>query len=222
MEVLALVKSNSLKINNKILFKYPTLTIHTGFLYFIVGKSGTGKSLFLEFLYELFRSESLNIAYMPQYYQNIFIDTISVKDLYKDLEEKRKKKFKKLLELLNLNPLELNSKKSVELSTGMKQRIFLALTLSIEADIFLLDEPFSSIDNYSSPKLFNYIKDLSKNYSKTFFIIMHELEYLLYFKTEKNIKILYINSIPKKLEIFSVEEFINKSQLGKCLNFYLE
>lgn len=67
--------------------------------------------------------------------------------------------------------------RGVTLSGGQKARIVLARCIYREADIYLFDDPFSSLDYNTARKIFkNCIKLLSR--SKTVLLVTHELNYL--------------------------------------------
>ena len=47
--------------------------------------------------------------------------------------------------------------RGVNLSGGQKQRVQLARALYQDADVYLLDDPFSAVDAHTATKLFNVI-----------------------------------------------------------------
>lgn len=53
--------------------------------------------------------------------------------------------------------------RGVNLSGGQKQRVQLARALYQDADIYLLDDPFSAVDAYTSTCLFNVRTFISTN-----------------------------------------------------------
>ena len=62
------------------------------------------------------------------------------------------------LELLPYGDLTEIGERGVNLSGGQKQRIQLARALYQNADIYLLDDPFSAVDAETATSLFNVIK----------------------------------------------------------------
>jgi ABC-type multidrug transport system fused ATPase/permease subunit len=62
------------------------------------------------------------------------------------------------LELLPYGDLTEIGERGVNLSGGQKQRIQLARALYQNADIYLLDDPFSAVDAHTATSLFNVIK----------------------------------------------------------------
>jgi ABC-type multidrug transport system ATPase subunit len=221
MEILTSLSPGTLKVKEKVLFQYPPIEIYKGFLYFLVGKSGSGKTLFFEFLVNVLSQKGISFSYMPQYYQNIFLDTSTVRDFFIDMEPNRVLKTKKLLSLFGLNWEKLIRRKVIELSTGMQQRFILSLALSLDSEIYLLDEPFSNIDKETSKKILSHIVKESDTMKKTFFLIMHEVEYLQTLRGLPNVKVLYIDPRDRVLKTLTVEEFINKTSLGECMKYFL-
>lgn len=59
------------------------------------------------------------------------------------------------LELLPYGDLTEIGERGVNLSGGQKQRIQLARALYKNADIYLLDDPFSAVDAHTATSLFN-------------------------------------------------------------------
>lgn len=64
-----------------------------------------------------------------------------------------------------------------QLSGGQQQRVFLARALMQQADIYLLDEPFSGVDAITEQTIINLLKTLSCQ-GKTIIVIHHDLQTL--------------------------------------------
>lgn len=67
-----------------------------------------------------------------------------------------------------------------ELSGGMRQRIGLARALAVDADVLLLDEPFSAVDEQNRRKFQEDLIRLRSNQSKTFIFVTHSIEEAVY------------------------------------------
>src|SRR5687768_5907637 len=67
-----------------------------------------------------------------------------------------------------------------ELSGGMKQRVGLARALSVDADIILMDEPFSSVDEQTRRKFQEDLLDLLRHRRKTVLFVTHSIEEAAY------------------------------------------
>jgi NitT/TauT family transport system ATP-binding protein len=67
-----------------------------------------------------------------------------------------------------------------QLSGGMRQRVGLARALAIDADIILMDEPFSSVDEQTRRKFQEDLLDLLKVERKTVIFVTHSIEEAAY------------------------------------------
>ncbi|MEP2181445.1 ATP-binding cassette domain-containing protein, partial [Roseibium sp.] len=67
-----------------------------------------------------------------------------------------------------------------ELSGGMRQRVGLARALSVNADVLLLDEPFSAVDEQTRRKFQEDLLALVENEKKTFIFVTHSIEEAVY------------------------------------------
>lgn len=185
-----------MKINNltksfdkKLVFNNFTLEIPNNNTTVIVGESGCGKTTLLRIIAGLdtdFEGEVIGndkkISYVFQ--EPRLFDAITVKQ---NLELIEKNTLLSVDEILSI--VELKNDGNLypsELSGGMKMRLSLARALYYNGDIFLMDEPFSALDNDMKeriiPKVFNIIK------GKTVIIVSHNASELANF-TDNLIKI---------------------------------
>jgi NitT/TauT family transport system ATP-binding protein len=67
-----------------------------------------------------------------------------------------------------------------QLSGGMRQRVGLARALSVNADVLLLDEPFSAVDEQNRRKFQEDLIRLRTNENKTFIFVTHSIEEAVY------------------------------------------
>ncbi|WP_372840354.1 ABC transporter ATP-binding protein [Phaeovulum sp.] len=67
-----------------------------------------------------------------------------------------------------------------QLSGGMRQRVGLARALSVNAQVLLLDEPFSAVDEQTRRKFQEDLLQLVKNENKTFIFVTHSIEEAVY------------------------------------------
>jgi NitT/TauT family transport system ATP-binding protein len=67
-----------------------------------------------------------------------------------------------------------------QLSGGMKQRVGLARALAVEADIILMDEPFSAVDEQTRRKFQEDLLVLLDRYRKTVIFVTHSIEEAAY------------------------------------------
>jgi NitT/TauT family transport system ATP-binding protein len=67
-----------------------------------------------------------------------------------------------------------------QLSGGMRQRVGLARALTVDADIILMDEPFSSVDEQTRRKFQEELLDLLRHKKKTVIFVTHSIEEAAY------------------------------------------
>lgn len=67
-----------------------------------------------------------------------------------------------------------------ELSGGMRQRVGLARALSVDAQVLLMDEPFSAVDEQTRRKFQEDLLTLVQNENKTFVFVTHSIEEAVY------------------------------------------
>ncbi|HVH92557.1 MAG TPA: ABC transporter ATP-binding protein [Candidatus Acidoferrum sp.] len=67
-----------------------------------------------------------------------------------------------------------------QLSGGMRQRVGLARALAVDADIILMDEPFSSVDEQTRRKFQEELLELLRHRQKTVIFVTHSIEEAVY------------------------------------------
>ena len=176
-----------------ILLKNISLEIKKGEFIIILGPTGSGKSsLFNAILNNchIFSSNSPPIinGELSFYSQQPWIISDTLKNnilFFKSLDREKYLNIIKICQLekdLELLPYgentEINSTSS-NVSGGQRARISLARTLYKEADLYLIDDPFASIDNKVGTQIF---KDVFCNYlkNKTRILITNEMTGLSY------------------------------------------
>ncbi|WP_339073561.1 ABC transporter ATP-binding protein [Clostridioides difficile] len=150
----------------------------------LLGPSGSGKSTILNILTNLLKPTSGdikitgNIGYMFQKdnlleWRNI-MDNITI-----GLEiqgKKDKKSLDRVESLLKTYGLwDFRSMYPKELSGGMRQRVALIRTLSVNPDILLLDEPFSALDYQTRLLVCDDVYSIIKNENKSTILVTHDI-----------------------------------------------
>jgi len=89
-----------------------------------------------------------------------------------------------------------------QLSGGMKQRVSLARSLTMDSKILLMDEPFSALDKQTTNILRDEVESIWEKTRKTVILITHSVEEALYLSDE----IVVLSSSPGVVkDIFKVD-----------------
>lgn len=170
-----------MKINNitkifdkKLIFDKFSMEIPENKVTAITGESGCGKTTLLRIIAGLDNSytgeismESDKISYVFQ--EPRLFDAITVKQNLELVEKGTHLSTDEILSIVELQN-EQNTYPN-ELSGGMKMRLSLARALYYNGDVFIMDEPFSALDNDMKnriiPRIFNLIN------GKTVVIVSH-------------------------------------------------
>ena len=174
----------------------------------IVGSSGCGKSTIIKLIAGIEKADTGNISglstgYMPQKdlllpWRTVLENILLPVELNKKSLAEGKEKAEEYLKKLNL--YEYKDKLPHELSGGMRQRVSFLRTLLTEADILLLDEPFSALDAITKEYLQKWLLDTLKEFNKSIVFITHDINEALYLSD----RILVCENKPLK----SFKEFI--------------
>ncbi len=73
-----------------------------------------------------------------------------------------------------------------ELSGGMRQRVGLARALAVNADVLLMDEPFSAVDEQTRRKFQEDLLRLVEAERKTFIFVTHSIEEAVYVSDQRH------------------------------------
>ncbi|KAJ6705474.1 ATP-BINDING CASSETTE SUB-FAMILY C [Salix purpurea] len=101
----------------------------------------------------------------------------STKDQIRYQEVLKRCSLLKDIDLLPFGDLTEIGERGVNLSGGQKQRVQLARALYRNADIYLLDDPFSAVDAHTATSLFNeYVMEALSE--KTVLLVTHQVDFL--------------------------------------------
>lgn len=174
------------------------LEFEEGKIYGIIGPNGAGKSTLFKSILGLIKVESgeieffnnksfkevrEKIAYVPQkeivdwdFPITVFEVVLMGRYVHIGLLKTPSKEDKEITinALKKLNLYYLRNRQISELSGGQQQRVLIARAICQNADIYLLDEPFSNVDVLTERNLFEIFYEL-KNNNKTIIIIDHDL-----------------------------------------------
>lgn len=177
--------------------------VKKGEIVFILGTSGTGKSVLLKNLVGLLKPDGGRIfidkdevstfseeQYFPirkscgmVFQHPALFDSLSIYDniafgLRKHFqlsEIEIRDRVYKCLRLVNLTPDILN-KLPAETSYGMQKRVSLARTVAIEPNILLFDEPTTGLDPVTTNTINRLIFDLSRKLQTTSLVVSHDMK----------------------------------------------
>jgi methyl coenzyme M reductase system subunit A2 len=88
-----------------------------------------------------------------------------------------KKYAKPVFEALDL-PLEILNRRSYELSGGQKVRATLALILTSQPEVLILDEPFGDLDPITLRIVSNSLKRINKQFDTTILMVSHHVDFI--------------------------------------------
>ncbi|MCB0419485.1 MAG: ABC-F family ATP-binding cassette domain-containing protein [Bdellovibrionales bacterium] len=171
------IKNLTHAIGNKVLLDKAFLNIEEGSRIGLVGPNGTGKTTFLNLLFErphLYKSEMVYKKHLVIGYTQQFL---SPKYFGKTIEQWADEKNHEFLQYLFELGFEQDSlvKKVEELSGGWASRFQLAHVLSEHPDLILMDEPTNNMDIESIILLEEF---LIKNRKTSFIVVSHDRKFL--------------------------------------------
>ncbi|WP_446899125.1 ABC transporter ATP-binding protein [Clostridium sp. LBM24168] len=139
----------------------------------LLGPNGSGKTTFLKIAAGILKQSSgeilidgnkpgaltkAEVSYLPD--KDYLFKWMKIKDafefftdMYKDFD------YEKALKLLEFMELDLNSKIKT-LSKGMSEKLYLTLSLSRNAKLYILDEPLGGVDPTTREKILDAILDI--------------------------------------------------------------
>lgn len=186
----------TVEIGGKAILADVNVSIEPHTIYTVIGQSGTGKTTLLKIIAGLlpisggqmtlanqpFQGKNHVIGLVPQNYgllpwQTAWSAVMTARKISKKLKkisEEDKEVVSQLFDDMAIT--ELKMKYPHEMSGGQQQRVSIARALGSDADILLLDEPFSALDVFSreqAQQLFlgNWVKE-----PKTALFITHDVE----------------------------------------------
>ena len=177
------------------------MTIEPGELMAIVGKSGSGKSTFLNMIGGLDRPSAgrlfvdgkdlfkMNGKSLIEYKKrtvgfvwqnnarNLFpylnsIQNIQVPMIFTS-EKKKRERAQMLIEMVGMAHKKYN--RLGELSGGEQQRIAIAIALANNPKILLADEPTGSVDKKTADYILDVFRELNKTLKTTIVIVTHDM-----------------------------------------------
>ncbi|MDX4049692.1 ATP-binding cassette domain-containing protein [Aliarcobacter skirrowii] len=150
----------------------------------LVGESGSGKSLTLKALLNMlptnlrvekeieyeFELDSNTIGFIPQ---NPFL-SLSTMTKIKDQMFCEFSKVEKVFKLLNLS-LDILEKYPSQISGGQVQRVVIAIAISRDIKLLLLDEPTTALDFENKTNIINIVNSLKEQLGIKILFVTHDI-----------------------------------------------
>jgi NitT/TauT family transport system ATP-binding protein len=165
-------------------FEYLSVEIGRGEFVAVVGPSGCGKTTLLNLLSGFLRPTSGVINRVGStrmvYQSDGLFPWLTVKEnialglRHLAREEERQAQLKDLLSLIRLDGFSKHYPH--QLSGGMRQRVELARALAGEADVLLMDEPFSSLDYQTRLRMRRMLVRVLIERPRTVVFVTHDIE----------------------------------------------
>ena len=164
------------RFGKKVIFNDSFFEFEDHKITYITGESGIGKSTLLRILAGLDKDYKGEIITVSSKISYVFQDSrlfsnLTVEENVKIVSESSPYTSDQVLSLVELDDEKYALPSS--LSGGMKMRVALARALYNDGDIYLMDEPFSALDDATRerilPKIFEFLK------GKTIIIVSHNL-----------------------------------------------
>jgi phospholipid/cholesterol/gamma-HCH transport system ATP-binding protein len=187
--------------SNKVLVDF-NFILNKGENVAVLGKSGSGKSVFIKCLIGLLRPDSGDVYVFDKkitdlnhdeldflrvrmgflFQSNALYDSMTVRENLEFplrrhwLEQSKEETNAKVIEALtNVGLAHTVDMMPVELSGGMRKRIALARTLILNPEIMLYDEPTTGLDPITGREISKLIVEIGKKYNTSSIIISHDM-----------------------------------------------
>ena len=177
----------------------------------LLGPNGCGKTTLLKIIAGLedfdgnikYKDQSKNNINPGFIFQNYYDSLYPWKTIEKNIDfaleakkipkKERQEKIEKILTSFSLH--EHKHKYPYQLSGGMNQLLSFARTMAQEPDIFLMDEPFSALDHFSSLKVQKKFLDIWEGISTPAILVTHSIDEAVLFAD----KIIILSNLPTKI-----------------------
>ena len=185
VKVVNLTKNFYTKEGEMEVLKNISFTLHEGEILSLLGPSGSGKSTILNILTNLLEPTSGEVSikgtigYMFQKdhlleWRSIMDNiTLGLEIMHKKNDKKSMERIERLLKTYGL--WEFRNMYPKELSGGMRQRVALIRTLSVDPSILLLDEPFSALDYQTRLMVNDDVYKVIKIENKFVILVTHDI-----------------------------------------------
>ena len=160
------------------------LSFSSGDKVMLVGKNGSGKTTFLNYIKEQIPN-NFKVAYFEQNNLEIFEKEETVLNFIRNITDIEEKELRNILALLNFKGTDINKKVSV-LSNGEKVKLYFISLLFQETDVLLLDE----LTNFLDIVTIEAVEKILSKYPGILIMVSHDSQFV------KNVatKVIELNS----------------------------
>ena len=185
VKVVNLTKNFYTKEGEMEVLKNISFTLHEGEILSLLGPSGSGKSTILNILTNLLEPTSGEVSikgtigymfqkdHLLEWRSIMDNNTLGLEIMHKKNDKKSMERIERLLKTYGL--WEFRNMYPKELSGGMRQRVALIRTLSVDPSILLLDEPFSALDYQTRLMVNDDVYKVIKNENKSVILVTHDI-----------------------------------------------
>ena len=176
-----------------------SLTVETGCVLALVGRSGAGKTTILKLVNRLLTPDDgavivegrdtrewepirlrRRVGYVLQdvglFPHMTVADNVGVAPRLEGWETGRiTGRVDELLELVGLSPAQFAARWPDELSGGQRQRVGVARALAVDPPVLLMDEPFGALDPLTRAELHAEFRRIQERVRKTVIIVSHDM-----------------------------------------------
>lgn len=169
----------SLKFGENEVFSDLSFAVEKGEFVAVIGPSGCGKTTLLNLLAGSIKADQgkvfCNGNLRMVYQQSSLFPWLTVEENIRlGLDKSDQQKVSEMLKIINLTNFEKHFPH--QLSGGMKQRVEIGRALIGEAEILLLDEPFSSLDYLTKLNIRSELIRMLKEFPRTTVLVTHDIE----------------------------------------------
>lgn len=195
------IRNVTKKMGNNVVLDDISLVVETGTLVVLIGSSGCGKTTTLKLINKLIKPTSgeiyingkpisqeneielrRKIGYVIQ--NTGLFPHLTIKENIELIPRLKKEKSVEeieirtlqLLEMVGLDSNDFLNKYPSELSGGQQQRIGVARAIATDAEIILMDEPFSALDPITRTSLQEQLFSLQDELKKTIIFVTHDMD----------------------------------------------
>lgn len=231
------IKNITKSFNGRTIISNIDAAFETGKCNLIIGASGSGKSVLVKVMVNLFtpdhgeafydgisittidseKRKTLRQQIGMLFQSSALFDSMTVEqnvlfplDMFTKMSQAEKKK--RVNEVLaRVNLIEANKKYPSEISGGMKKRVGIARAIVLNPKYLFCDEPNSGLDPQTSLLIDQLIKEITIEYNMTTIVVTHDMNSVM----EIGDYILYLHKGKKQWEgsnkdiIYSKDELLN-------------